>query len=291
MRLKDFGWAIAGLLAAIAMWATPASAQQFCSGPLTPTDGAICESPTLSALNNEIADLYVQAINRAYADGGPADAIKHQHSAWMRGLRDCGGDVGCIEDSMASHRSVLQAMLPTSPITDPPAAIDEAVETTSPEEAVETPPQASIVVDVPPTLEAEVPSGVLDGVRGWLKWLLYLTALGVIFFGISIVYRTLKVAKLQYGHDLVFNKGGFASFGAAVLLLLGLLTGAGALILWPIALLCLLVALSYNVRRTTFGIGLIGTIVQPFVLIITVAGLYWLANASRRIATGDRQGL
>jgi uncharacterized protein len=134
-----------------------ANAASFdCSKASTAHEKAICASPSLSALDIKLAEIY----KTVQATTSDATKLKAEQVAWIKETRVCGGDVACLERSYNARINELAAkpapidapVVPTASI----AAVEAPVSTTSvaseaaPVASEPTAPQSSEPVATPP---------------------------------------------------------------------------------------------------------------------------------------------
>lgn len=85
--------ALAG--AAALLLAGPAAAASFnCAYAKLPAEMAICNSPGLGELDQQMAQLYFRITN--YAPGWAVRQVKSEQSSWLARRNACGYDNGCI---------------------------------------------------------------------------------------------------------------------------------------------------------------------------------------------------
>lgn len=98
-------------LVAVAMsLATPAQAASFnCNYARLPDEVAICQSPTLSALDEEMASAYFRVLNSLRAQGlwYEARALRRSQRRWLRRRHACGYNFGCIRRKIRQRINYL----------------------------------------------------------------------------------------------------------------------------------------------------------------------------------------
>ncbi|MCX5515665.1 hypothetical protein C3941_06555 [Kaistia algarum] len=87
--------AIGGAALAMAIMAGPANAASFnCARASLPVEMAICNSPGLGELDQEMAQRYFRLTN--YAPGWAVRQIKGEQTNWIARRNACGYDNGCV---------------------------------------------------------------------------------------------------------------------------------------------------------------------------------------------------
>jgi hypothetical protein len=110
----------------------------------------------------------------------------------------------------------------------------------------------------------------------------------VLFVVVGSIVKTLKISAERYGHDMLFNRMSLMWIVMAASLAVGAMFGMTGLLGGAVfAVCCWLTLLIYNIRKTSLPIGLLGTLVQPFALVLSVVTVVWLFNASRRVMSTD----
>lgn len=78
-----------------------------CGKASTPTEHAICSSPTLSELDTKMASLYRRGLE--YSTTAEADRLKGEQRAWLKNrAAECGGDAACLDDFSRKRISELK---------------------------------------------------------------------------------------------------------------------------------------------------------------------------------------
>jgi uncharacterized protein len=88
------------VVAGFAAFALPgmAGAQSFnCNYAKAPDEVMICNSPTLSRLDEQMSVMYFQTKNAM--SEVPRAQLESDQAAWLRGRQMCGGDPVCLEES------------------------------------------------------------------------------------------------------------------------------------------------------------------------------------------------
>jgi uncharacterized protein len=76
----------------------PADAQSFnCRYAKAVDEVAICRSPLLSQLDEQMSDMYFRIRNNLY--GVQRLQVENGQAAWLKGWQYCGGDSECIENA------------------------------------------------------------------------------------------------------------------------------------------------------------------------------------------------
>jgi uncharacterized protein len=100
---------IAALLTALAStlhFATPSEAASFnCNYAKLPAEVAICQSPGLGELDEQMAQLYFGIVN--YAPAWAASQIKSQQTRWLARRNACGYNDYCLTDAYQQRIGVL----------------------------------------------------------------------------------------------------------------------------------------------------------------------------------------
>src|SRR5215469_14563582 len=78
--------------------ASAAGAQSFnCNYAKAPDEVMICNSPTLSRLDEQMSVMYFQTRNSM--SGVARAQLQNDQAAWLRGRQMCGGDPGCLQEA------------------------------------------------------------------------------------------------------------------------------------------------------------------------------------------------
>jgi len=88
------------VVAGVAALASPgmAGAQSFnCNYAKAPDEVMICNSPSLSKLDEQMSVMYFQTRNSLA--GAPRARLEGDQVAWLRGRQACGGDPDCLADA------------------------------------------------------------------------------------------------------------------------------------------------------------------------------------------------
>ena len=75
-----------------------------CETVLTPTEGAICESPKLRKLDRDLRRLYRVALS---ISGDDEENLRSEHNAWIAERNTCLDDTACIADLYRERLNVL----------------------------------------------------------------------------------------------------------------------------------------------------------------------------------------
>ncbi|MFU1476484.1 lysozyme inhibitor LprI family protein [Roseovarius sp. C7] len=107
--IRPFRLSSRGVLTALALFAAaPLLAQQpsfDCTKASTPTEFAICGSPTLAQLDREIAAAYT--VRRDALGASDRAALLAAQRDWLATRDQCGGDPACIEAMMRLRLSQI----------------------------------------------------------------------------------------------------------------------------------------------------------------------------------------
>lgn len=86
-----------------------------CAKASSPFEKAICANPTLSSLDDQLANVY----KKAKENSVNGDQLKNEQLLWIKSARACSTDVGCIEQA---YKTRISALTPPSPPTKPSIA-------------------------------------------------------------------------------------------------------------------------------------------------------------------------
>jgi uncharacterized protein len=114
--LLSFSWFLPSIRTAKA-----AEPSFSCTGPVTPTEAAICNDDDLAALDRALAAAFRSkldaiAAGTAHADDDDRDAVAITQKAWIAHRNACGGDKTCIRKAYALRTGTLTAG-PNTPYT------------------------------------------------------------------------------------------------------------------------------------------------------------------------------
>ncbi|MDZ5696285.1 DUF4232 domain-containing protein [Chelativorans sp. M5D2P16] len=115
MRISRFFACLVAILAAL--WSFAAPAQSFdCGKAETNTEWAICNTPELAKLDEELAKTYHQLLGSVEEGSALARKYKELQVSWIHGSRDrCGGNVDCLIQAYNAISTVLPALSLNSP--------------------------------------------------------------------------------------------------------------------------------------------------------------------------------
>lgn len=117
------------------LWMPLSNAASFdCSKAGSPFEKTICANPSLSGLDDKLAQLY----SAARASTTNPDQLKVEQIDWIKKARTCGTDMGCIENSYKARISALtpQQSAPKTQPTSPQVATTPLV---TPAQQVQSP--------------------------------------------------------------------------------------------------------------------------------------------------------
>ena len=107
IHLKSFGWVLL-----MPLLAGPALAASFDCSKAAPgsIEALVCKTPSLSALDEQLAKVYKQAV--AKATGKQANTLKAEQRGWLKGRDECwkaDDKTRCVTDSYQQRIAELQA--------------------------------------------------------------------------------------------------------------------------------------------------------------------------------------
>lgn len=108
------------LLAALFIYVAQTSAASFdCKKAHTESEKTICASKDLSAIDDELAGLYKQAIELV----SYKEELKHQQREWIKKVRNaCKGDGGCLQQEYEDRNNVLKRSIMAARIIRKPGS-------------------------------------------------------------------------------------------------------------------------------------------------------------------------
>lgn len=106
---------VLGVLVAAASLFTAHAASFDCGRASTAVEGSICANATLSALDEQLATAYTQAVN---ASANPAALLDAQR-AWLKTLNACGANVQCLTNTFEQRLTVLNPASSSNPVIAP----------------------------------------------------------------------------------------------------------------------------------------------------------------------------
>lgn len=110
----------------------------------------------------------------------------------------------------------------------------------------------------------------------YAAWMLLGVGTALLVLGVAVILL-LNASATRYGYDLLLNRMNFVWLIVVVAAVIGIATRPdGLLIAAPIAVGGVGLILLNNIRRTNLLIGAVGTLIQPFALVLIIFGLLWL---------------
>ena len=94
---------------------TMANAASFdCAKASTPQEKTICATPSLSALDEKLAQTY----KAAQATAAAPDQLKSEQRAWLKDTKGCNTNVECLE---RAYNARIAQLAPAAPPSTPPS--------------------------------------------------------------------------------------------------------------------------------------------------------------------------
>lgn len=88
--------ALASTAFALAVFAPASQAASFnCYGRLTITEAVICQNPSLSNLDSQMASIYFGNLNASPRSA--RSAMRSEQAGWLRARNGCGASFGCLQ--------------------------------------------------------------------------------------------------------------------------------------------------------------------------------------------------
>lgn len=269
----------------------PAEAQASfdCRRASHPSEIAVCRDPGLASADRDLDAVFRTALERSE----DPDSLRAAQRVWLTGLRNCGEDPYCLAETYADRTAELKGEDNVLAEVEAEAPLDDGEARTEPAALVE---DAEAATEAPLTVErsgapsspsaepAEAPRREANRVGSPnLSFLTspWMVAVGLgLFAMIFAAGRVLTISVEKYGYDMLFNRMAFLHVVVAACV------GLAFIVPWlfaPIAVATYAVILVTNIRRTSFSIGFVGTVIQPAALLLTFIGVRWVTTAMKRV--------
>jgi len=86
-----------------------------CTRASAPSEFAICGTPSLSALDRQIAETYAEAVSQQAPE--IAEAVRTEQRRWLAQRDTCGADIVCLDTAMRDRIRILSALAGDGPAT------------------------------------------------------------------------------------------------------------------------------------------------------------------------------
>lgn len=292
-RSKAIALSAAGVIAqALGGWtvSTQSQAASFsCSRAQTPVERMICDTPELSQMDDQLAELFAQVRNDSRLPAEARDGILTDQRAWIGQTYEC-SDPSCLQalyiariDQLQDQQQAL-ASSASPEMSGSETAVPDVVEVL-PDQA-SSPPEEDAPEQAP---QAKSDKPMTPDQKRNMAIVLVCLAVGSVLFFISIamVVRVYQRSKREFDYDMLWNKTSFLWLIYFVMLgLSGIGSGLGLVVFGPIAICCWLTVAYVNVRNTNLSTGLIGTFFAPISILLAMLGLMWIFNFTRRLNQG-----
>jgi len=269
----------------------PAKAQASfdCRRAGHPSEIAVCRDPGLASADRDLDAVFRSALERS-AD---PDALRAGQRIWLGDLRNCGEDPYCLAETYADRTAELKGEDNVLAEVETEAPLDDGEARTEPvalgedaEAATEAPltierPEAPSSLPAEPTEAPRREANTIGSPNLSFLTSPWMVAVGLgLFAMIFAAGRVLTISVEKYGYDMLFNRMAFLHVAVAICV------GLAFTVPWlfaPIALATYAVIMVTNIRRTSFAVGFIGTLIQPLALLLTFVGIRWVTTAMKRV--------
>lgn len=278
-----------------------------CRRPNQPYQRVVCSDPALKAADVRL----FETLNAALRVVSNPDSLRFEQTEWTQNLRNCSGDIPCLRDFYTDRTGTLNQRMRWAAEEEAEAATVEEAATPSttptvgnaPEPVPTEDPAPDTLIspdtgpveseDLPPVVDAgqavatsettssqelvAAPTASRSPAWSIPPWVMISAGISL-FLLVGLSIHILNVSAERYGYDMMFNRMAPLHIVVAACVWLSFLV---PLLFAPIALLTFGVILFNNIRRTSLLIGLAGSLIQPFALVLTFMGAKWLATALR----------